>query len=288
MRASALLQLAMADAPVRTRRVVRDGILVEGPDALSWLQGQLTQDLEAMAVAETRHSLVLSPQGKVESFCRVTREAEEGFLLDVEAGFGNALGERLRRFKLRVRVTMEPVAVRAEERLGLGWEALGPPEVAGEQGFLQPPESTEDTAFELARIKTGFPRLGRELTERSIPQEAGEELVARTVSFTKGCYTGQELVARLDARGSNVPRKLRLLEASGGPVPEPGAKVTLGGSEIGQVTSAAATPEGGWTALSYVKRAAAGNLGEVFVDTGAGGVPATMLLPGASATTRTG
>ena len=68
--------------------------------------------------------------------------------------------------------------------------------------------SGDPAAFEVARIEAGVPAMGRELTEKTIPQEAGS-LVEHTVSFTKGCYTGQELVARLEARGANVARRLR-------------------------------------------------------------------------------
>ena len=66
----------------------------------------------------------------------------------------------------------------------------------------------DPAAFEAARIEAGVPAMGREITDKTIPQEAGA-LVEHAVSFTKGCYTGQELVARLDARGNNVARRLR-------------------------------------------------------------------------------
>jgi folate-binding protein YgfZ len=112
--------------------------------------------------------------------------------------------------------------------------------------------------FEAARILAGVPRLGFELTDRTIPQEGGDEFVARTVSFTKGCYTGQELVARLDSRGSNVPTRIRLVRGqmpASGALPRPGAKIEAGGVEAGELTSTARLGEAEFVALALVKRA---------------------------------
>lgn len=233
----------------------RDGLFVRGPEAADWLQGQLTQDLQGMALGESRFSLVLSPQGKLDSFCRVTRTADDSFLLDTEEGYGDGLESRLRRFKLRVKVELEPVQVVSSEAGTGRLDALGPPRVT-----TDPPAARrgDESALEEARIRAGRPRLGRELTERTIPQEAGEAFVARTVSFEKGCYTGQELVARLDARGSNVPRRLRLIEGRL-PAPPPAEKTALwiGDEEVGEVTSAARSGDS-FVALGYLKRSAAG------------------------------
>lgn len=263
--------------------VRRDGVLVEGPDALEWLQGQLTQDLAEMAEGDTRHSLVLTPQGKVASFCRVTRVRADSYLLDLEKGHGGELFERLRRFKLRVKVTLEQVAVRAEAHPERGWDALGPPELVAAEGPDEPTDAKEAPG-EFERILAGVPRLGRELTERTIPQEAGEPLVARAVSFTKGCYTGQELVARLDARGAKVPRQLRILRggaATGGGPPPPGSSVEAEGAAAGEVTSAASGPDGSWAALALVKRAALSPEGRevVVVTPDDRRLDATMLAP---------
>jgi folate-binding protein YgfZ len=247
----------MADeATVRELR--RDGVLVEGPDALSWLQGQVSQNLEGLDEGDSRLTLVLSPQGKIESFCRVTVLGREAVLLDVEAGYGEPLHERLARFKLRVKSTLAPVGVIATERAGAGYDSLGPPRVSAavEAGHgARRPE--EDERFEAARIAAGVPRLGRELTEATIPHEAGEAFIERTVSFTKGCYTGQELVARLDARGAKVPRRLRLVRAAnaGGAPTRPGDRLITAGEEVGTLTSAARDGEGGIVALAFVKRA---------------------------------
>jgi folate-binding protein YgfZ len=241
------------------RELRRDGVLVEGPDARSWLQGQVSQDLEALAESDSRLTLVLSPQGKIESFCRVTRIGPEALLLDVEAGYGKPLYERLVRFKLRVKSTLEPVAVVATERAGGGYDSLGPPRVPADPGAGDEwGGAGEDVeVFEAARIAAGVPRLGRELTEATIPHEAGKAFIERTVSFTKGCYTGQELVARLDARGARVPRSLRIVRAAGagGGLARPGDRLVSADEEVGALTSVARDGEGGIVALAFVKRA---------------------------------
>lgn len=238
-----------------SRRVRRDGLVVRGPDAAEWLQGQVTQDVKDLPIGTSVLTLVLSPQGKIDSFCRVTREGDDEFLLDTESGFGPSLSERLRRFKLRVKVELEEVSLECSERLGGGFDSLGRPEPAGD-------EASPDTLgeeFERERIRAAVPRLGRELTEQTIPQEAGEELLARTVSFTKGCYTGQELVARLDARGSNVARRLRVVEGSlapSEPDPEPGESLLdENDKEAGTLTSSVRSSPESFVALCYLRRA---------------------------------
>ena len=267
--------------------VLRDGTLVEGPDALDWLQGQLTQDVSDLALRETRHSLLLTPQGKVASFCRVTRTGADSYLLDVERGHGQALFDRLKRFKLRVKVTLEQVTVRAEARPERGWDALGAPEIVAGEPAGEAVDAEGEGEFE--RILAGVPRLGRELTDKTIPQEAGEALVSRAVSFKKGCYTGQELVARLDARGANVPRQLRILRGiatDDGVPPPPGSSLEVDREPAGEVTSAAIGSDGSWAGLALVKRAALSpDEREVLVVTPDDRrLPATMLGPrGASA-----
>lgn len=114
--------------------------------------------------------------------------------------------------------------------------------------------AASEPEYEAARIEAGFPRHGAELDERTIPAEAG--IVEASVSFTKGCYTGQELVARIDSRGSHVPRRLRglLLE---GPA-QPGAELLEAAVQdakvVGRLTSIAWSPRLGWVALAYTGR----------------------------------
>jgi len=270
----------------------RDAVVVRGLDARSWLQGQVSQDISALKVKESAESLVLSPQGKVEVYCRVTILAEGVVLLDTEAGFGDVLAERLRRFRLRVKAEMEtrsvsclvvrgPGAASALRDYGIGldivpeesagalgedWALAVPVSWPGYSGFdvLASPETAkrrpvgialgDPAAFEAARIEAGVPVLGRELTEKTIPQEAGE-LVAHAVSFTKGCYTGQELVARLEARGGNVAWRLRGVVLDPSAQSRAGAPLLRGDREVGHITSIAWSP--GYlapVALAYVRR----------------------------------
>jgi len=87
--------------------VERDVVRVSGPDAATYLQGQVSQDVAGLVVGESAWTFVLQPQGKVDAWFRATRTAEDVFVLDVDAGWGEVLVRRLERFKLRVKVTIE-------------------------------------------------------------------------------------------------------------------------------------------------------------------------------------
>ncbi|HUZ10998.1 MAG TPA: glycine cleavage T C-terminal barrel domain-containing protein [Acidimicrobiales bacterium] len=136
-----------------------------------------------------------------------------------------------------------------------GFDLLGPEAAALPEGVRW----CGSEAWEACRIEAGVPRMGTELNERTIAAEAG--LVERTVSFTKGCYTGQELVARLDSRGSKVARRLCAIVPGSGMEQEPaslvGARLTTpdGAKEVGRITSAAWCPGvGGPAGLAFVHR----------------------------------
>lgn len=247
----------------------RDVVTAEGPEATPFLQGQISADVLAVTVGRSAWTWVLQPGGKVEVLARLTRLAEDRWMLDTDAGWGAALAARLSRFKLRTKVDLDQpawgvVAVRGPDASvpgllpggtvaiadatwpGLaGFDLIGPAPVAPEGAV-----SVGGAGLEVARVEAGIPRMGAELTERTIPAETG--LVERTVSFTKGCYTGQELVARIDSRGSNVARRLRGLRLSA-PV-EAGVALGFDGRDVGTVTSAAVSPILGPIALAYVRR----------------------------------
>jgi tRNA-modifying protein YgfZ len=231
----------------------RDAIRVAGPEALAFLDGQLSQDIKALAVGDAAESLLLQPQGKVVALLHVTRVADAEFVLDVDAGFGETVTERLQRFMLRTKATIEADA--AWRVLAVGHPGahtfIAGPDVAVPEGVAL----VSRDAYEVARIEAGVPVMGRELTEQTIPAEA-TGVVERAVSFTKGCYTGQELVARIDSRGGNVPRRLRGVEFATADVPAPGAPVLdADGAQVGTVTSAAWSPRTETAvALAYVSR----------------------------------
>ncbi len=250
--------------------LARDYVRVAGPDASKFLQGQLSQNVLALGAGDSAWSLLLSPQGKVVAFLRMTRVTDDAFVLDTDAGWGQTVIERLNRFKLRTKADVEAmdgwrcIAVRGPDAHrafpdgipadwpGLpGVDLLGP-DVEPPPADVARPCSLE--AYDVVRIEAGIPVMGRELTESTIPQEAG--IVDRSVSFTKGCYTGQELVARIDSRGGNVPRHLHGVVLSGGAPPPPGATLHVDGKEVGVVTSAAFSPGlEAAVALAYVRRA---------------------------------
>jgi tRNA-modifying protein YgfZ len=244
--------------------VARDFLRVHGPDAASYLQGQCSQDLDAIALGSGADALVLSPQGKVDALTRVVRLGANEFVLDTDAGWGSALKVRLERFKLRVAVELEPLAWRCVALRGpeaadvagggpvggdgsstlfvpfswggvFGVDLLGP--------AAQVPSGValcDDDAWEALRVEAGIPSMGAEIDEGTIPAEVG--VVERCVSFTKGCFTGQELVARLDARGSRVARRLcgLLVEDAGAPLPGAGElELVAGDEDAGRVTSVA-------------------------------------------------
>jgi len=253
--------------------VARDVVRVSGPDAITYLQGQLSHDVADLAPGEVGWTFVLQPTGKVDAWARLVRTADDEVVLDVDGGFGEALIARLRRFLLRTKADVDPVDWRVVALRGPGAEAAArssettdlrvPAEWPGVEGFdlvgpaVEPPAGVPVAsleAYESLRIRSGIPAMGAELTGGTIPAEVGQRIIDASVNFTKGCFTGQELVARIDSRGGNVPRHLRGLVLPGAPPPV-GAPVEVDGAEVGAVTSAAPAPGGGSVALAFVKRA---------------------------------
>ena len=250
--------------------IQRDVVRVQGAEASAYLQGQLSQDVDELPVDGSASSLLLQPTGKVDAWLRVTRRSADELLLDVEAGSGEAVLARLRRFKLRTQadLTLEQwsgLALRGPGAetidvppgaLGLpaGWPGVTGIDVlsVGELALAGAP-LVDPGCLEALRIECGVPAMGAELTDATIPAEAGQWLIDASVSFTKGCYTGQELVARIDSRGGNVPRPLRGLLVEGDPVPV-GTTVHRDGTEVGGVTSSARSVALGAVALAPLAR----------------------------------
>jgi tRNA-modifying protein YgfZ len=198
----------------------RDLVVVEGADALTYLQSQVSQDLRPLADGDSAWTFVLSPTGKVEVLARIVRNSPTWFTLDTDRGFGDALVARLNRFKIRVDAT-------------ISLSAAGP---AGER-------SVES---EVARLRAGWPQMGAEIIPgETIPAETG--VVDAAVSFTKGCYPGQELVERMDSRGAAAPRSLRSVIVPEGT--RPGDDYIVDGQTAGRVTSVV-----GEVALALVRR----------------------------------
>lgn len=223
--------------------VPRDVVRVSGPDALTYLQGQVSQDLLTLGVGERRWTFLLQPTGRVEALARVERAADDEFVFDVDGGWGDALVARLNRFKIRVKVDVDPLPWRVLAVRGVD----GVDDVIGADP-LPPAEAREGTLAELeaARIEAGWPAMGAEIVPgETIPAETG--ITDAAVDFRKGCYPGQELVERMDSRGATAPRQLRVLDVADGAAP--GDPVVIDGAEVGRLTSVAGT-----RALAYVKR----------------------------------
>lgn len=201
----------------------RDVVRVSGDDATTFLQSQLSQDIAALEIGGETRSFVLQPNGKVVGWFTVIRAASDEYLLDADGGAGEAIITRLERFKLRTKVSF----------------AL---------------EHRDAPVDEWARITEGLPAMGREITDATIPGELGAHVIDTSVSFTKGCYTGQELVARVDSRGGNVPKPIRLVHIDGEVEPPAGATIEVEGRDSGTLTSIATGPDGRVVALAIVAR----------------------------------
>jgi folate-binding protein YgfZ len=254
----------------------RDVVRVAGPDAIAYLQGQLSQDIEGLAVGSSARSFVLQPTGKVDAWIRVTRPGDDEVVLDVDGGHGEQLTARLRRFLLRTKADIDPLDWRVVALRGPAADEVEVPNATDGQVLVvpagwpgvegvdllgpgaEPPASVpqaDPDAYARLRIRSGVPRMGAELTDRTIPAEAGQWVVDASVDFAKGCFTGQELVARINSRGGHVPRHLRGLVVTGNEAPPVGASVVADGADVGTVTSVASSLGAGQAvALAYIGR----------------------------------
>ncbi len=254
----------------------RDLVITTGDDAASFLNGQLSQQIESMTVGESRRSLLLDPKGKVTAWLRVSRIEENRFWLDVDSGTGEAMLERLQRFTLRTKVEFElvqadcfairgtqlpprPAASASQMAVDIGWAAFDVaggadgydivgPDVACPDGLVGDPGF-----LDALRIQAGAPAMGKEFQRATIPAETG--VVDISADFTKGCYTGQELVARVNSRGNNTPRKVHRWTSPSSEATsiKEGAIISSNGDEIGIVTSVARF-EGQLIGLASIKR----------------------------------
>ena len=215
-------------ATVTSRTVARRPrafVRVSGPDAGDLLQRLVSNDVEGLAVGDSCDALLLTPKARVIAPLRVVRRAEDDFLVLTEPELGDTVRTHLQRARLRAQAEIEP-----EEHES--WLVLG-----GEEVLDQRPDGEEIAAAELERwrIESGIPRWGTEIDDRVLPAEAG--LTETHVSFTKGCYPGQEPIARQHHRGK-LNRRLRVLGLDGDAVPDHDAEIRFGDKVVGRVTSA--------------------------------------------------
>jgi len=273
----------LRDAVGLVDRSSRGKVTLFGGEALEFLQGQVTNDVEALSEGTGCYAALLSHKGKVRADMRVLRGADRVWL-DTEPGLQAILEQTVRMYGIGRDVRVEDVTAERAILSLLGPAArstldVEPPGVEhsfveGEHGLyvtthlgvdvicaasdadgvraaLDVDEVSEDAA-ECLRIESGRPRLGLDFDTDTIPEEAG--LNERAVSFTKGCYVGQETVARLHYKGK-PNRHLRGLRLS-----EPGARgdeLRLDGRAVGAVGSVSISPVLGPIALAVVRREAA-------------------------------
>jgi tRNA-modifying protein YgfZ len=254
----------------------RAKFIVRGSEAADFLQGQVSNDVEALEAGSGCYATVLSHKGKLRTDLRVLR-GDDSFWLDTEAIGHAVLEHMLRTYSLGRDVQFEDVTESrailsligpaARERLDAAPPAEEHAFVSGEHGIYvatllgvdvicEPGAALEvepvsEEAAECVRIEAGRPRLGFDMDADTIPQEAG--INERAVSFTKGCYIGQETVARLHYRGrpNRHLRGLRLSEPA-----ERGTDVVLGDKPVGRLGSTCVSPRLGAIALALVRREA--------------------------------
>ena len=262
-------------------RADRTVIELSGAESAEFLQGQVTNDVEALAPGQGCYAALLDHKGKLRADMRVLRLAEDRLLVDAEPAARRVLMHNFETYSLgratkavdlteeravlsligpeaRVRVASAPPAeehsfVEGEHGLhvatDLGVDLIAGTEQLEETRAVAPP--VPEDAAECLRIESGRPRLMLDMDGSTIPQEAG--INDRAVSFTKGCYVGQETVARLHYRGkpNRGLRGLRLTEPAGH-----GDAIHLGERQVGTIGSACVSPTFGPIALALVRREA--------------------------------
>ena len=230
----------------------RDVISITGPDRLSWLHALTTQHVEHLPPGEPTELLLLSPQGRIEhGFAGI--DDGETFLAHTEPGGAPALVDFLDSMRFMTRVEVRDVSseLAVVGRHDHAWELRSRASLPTLPGELGRPAGL--WAWEALRIAAGICRVGVDTDDRTIPNEAG--LFGRAVHLEKGCYRGQETVARVHTLG-RPPRRLVLLHLDGSVdhLPAHGADVTLDGARVGAVGSSARHHELGPIALAMVKR----------------------------------
>lgn len=281
---------ALREEAALLQRDDRALIAVSGPDAAEFLQGQVTNDSEKLEPGSGCYAALLDRKGHIQADMRMLRLGEGEFRLEAEAGPAAGLLRHLTTYKIGREVEVADhsadhallslIGPRSRELAGA--EVLGDEHehtevdvrggaclaVATDEGvdLLTTPgdvptvraalleagaEEITDEAAEIARLEAGRPRFGREMGPETMPAEAG--IVERAVNFEKGCYIGQEPVARLHYRGrpNRVLRGLKLASTA-----EPGEAVSNDDRELGAIATTAVSPALGPIALAVLRREA--------------------------------
>ncbi len=242
--------------------ISRDIVIVEGSDARGYLNTQLTQDIMAIGLGESAWSFLLDPKSSIVALVRVTRIGQDRITLDVEPGYGDAVRGRLDGLLFRTdarfsqatwpgvswhgpgsaaQVADAPIVSRSPWAGVDGLDVVGP--------TVSVPSGTDrlsEDELEAMRIEAGWPAMGKEIIDGITPAMTG--LVELTVSFDKGCYTGQELVARVHHRGAAPTKRLVGIQ-TGEHAVSAGQEFSIDGDVAGFVTSSS-----GSEALGYLAR----------------------------------
>lgn len=288
-------------------RAGRFSITVNGSEAGEYLQGQITNDVENLTPGSGCYAALLDRKGHLQADMRILRLEDDQFWIDTEEAAGARVLKHLSMYKIGRDAAVAAADRRIVSLVGpgsievtglapgdefdstaatiagteclvvvtdLGLDVITP--AADVQGVISELESKKavpvsEAAVEILRVETGRPRFGRDMSEASMPAEAG--IVEMAVNFTKGCYIGQEPVARLHYRGK-PNRHLRGLRFKG-PV-EAGSSVHLGERELGTVGTAVLSPANGAIGMAILrKEAEPGSV--VTVETGSGPVEAVVV-----------
>jgi tRNA-modifying protein YgfZ len=265
-----LYEVARSDGVV-VDRTGRGLLRLTGPQAVWFLQQTVTADVEDLAIGSWRESAFLTPKGKLVSHFRVGRTGDDELWLDIDPP-ANDLADWLVKYRFRTKVEIEdrttsvttvlgpratefarPGEIVATDDAIVFGDALGDVAVADVHGALHGGalETAPDDVLEILRIEAGVPRFGVDYTTDHLPQEAG---LTSVVPIDKGCYVGQETVARIHFRGhvNKVARPMRL-EGVDGPEAAAGRELDLNGVRVGVITSAARSPRGGDVAIGMVR-----------------------------------
>src|SRR3979411_2045714 len=238
----------------------RGVVKVSGEDARNFLNGLVTTDLTLLRPGFGRFGALLTPQGKITVDFLVTEAPSSdggGFLIDCARALAQGLADKLGFYKLRAKVAVEnlsdnlgvlaawdgdpamkPDLAFADPRnAALGWRILVPAELAQKVGDLIGADLVDSAAYDAHRIASGVPRGGLDfMYGDAFPHETNMDRL-HGVDFEKGCYVGQEVVSRMQHRGTARTRTIRII--LDGPAPEPGAAILAGDNPVGTIGSTA-------------------------------------------------
>lgn len=247
----------MIEFPADRHAMVEGWSVVEavGPDAGNFLQSFCTNDVLRLEADQSCEAMFTDVKARVLAYGWVWRQNDSQFTVLLGSDGAEQLTAHLDRYLIRedVELATRPLhdVTIAVQSVGVPLPAIGPEVRATWAPHASVVGGSRLTSeeFEQLRIRLGVPLDGIDIDQRNLPQEVDRN--DQAISFTKGCYLGQEPVARIDALG-RVNWLLRRLEIEG-PPPERETELTIDGQAVGRVTSAVATKEGS-LALAYVRR----------------------------------